>query len=62
MLLPLVWTSDAPAWLRKNPLTAYTVIWLPFAWRRPGRPQAGLWLTVLALGAINVVTALFIGP
>jgi hypothetical protein len=62
MLLPLAWTPDTLAWLRKNPLTAYTVVWLPFAWRRPGRPQSGMWLSVFVLSAINVMTAQLVGP
>jgi hypothetical protein len=62
MLLPLLWTPDVVAWLRQNPLTAYTVVWLPFAWRRPDRPQMGMWLSVAGLSAVNVLSALLVGP
>lgn len=62
MFLPLAWTPDATAWLSKNPLTAYTVLWLPFGWRWTGRGQSSLWFTVGVLAVINVLTALLIGP
>jgi hypothetical protein len=62
MFLPLAWTPDAAAWLSKNPITAYTLLWLPFGWRRSGTRMPGLWLTVFVLAGTNVLSALLIGP
>jgi hypothetical protein len=62
MFLPLAWTPDAAAWLSKNPLTAYTLLWLPFGWRRSGTRLPGIWLTVVLLAGVNLLSALLIGP
>jgi hypothetical protein len=62
MLVPLAWTPDAAAWLSKNPLTVYTLLWLPFGWRWTGRQRSKLWVTVTVLAGINLFSALLVGP
>jgi hypothetical protein len=60
VIAPIVWAPDASAWLRANPLTAWTVVMLGPGWRT--RSRAGLFTLAFMLGAANLIAAALHGP
>jgi hypothetical protein len=52
-LLPLLWVTDADAWLRENPINAFIVI-LAAAWSTQGRPRWPILAVAGILGAAQI--------
>jgi len=56
VLLPLLWVSDAQAWLRENPINAFIVI-LTAAWSSQGRPRWPILAVAAILAAAQILVA-----
>jgi hypothetical protein len=54
VMLPLLWVSEAEAWLRENPINAFIVI-LTAAWSTQGRPR---WPILAVAGILSLAQLL----
>jgi hypothetical protein len=59
LFLPLAWAPNAAAWLGRNPLTVYSVVWLGLSWRP--QPRRHAWVLTGIVAATNLFSALLIG-
>jgi hypothetical protein len=62
LMLPLAWAPDRLAWLKVNPILAYTVLMLPFAWRTGEPNRRTLWFSAGAYAMASLLAAQLIGP